>query len=44
MKRFYINSLFALYLQVKIVYLLMRNNYDYEKTVKDIYNELERYL
>ena len=36
--------LFALYFQVKIVYYLMRNNYDYEKTVKDIYNELERYL
>lgn len=31
MKRFYINRLFALYLQVKIVYFLMRNNYDYEK-------------
>lgn len=38
------NKLFALYFQVKIVYYLIRNNYDYEKTVKDIYNELERYL
>ena len=36
--------LLALYIQVKIVYYLTRNNYDYEKTVKDIYNELERYL
>ena len=38
------NKLFALYFQVKIVYSLMSNHYDYEKTVKDIYNELERYL
>lgn len=26
--------LFALYFQVKIVYYLMRNNYDYEKRLK----------
>lgn len=38
------NRLFALYFQVKIMYFLMRNNYDYEKTFKDIYNELEKYL
>lgn len=28
------NRLFALYFQVKIVYYLMRNNYDYEKRLK----------
>lgn len=38
------NRLFALYFQVKIVYYLMINNYDYEKTIKEIYNELEKYL
>lgn len=36
--------LFALYFQVKIMYLLIRNHYDYERTFKDIYNELEKYL
>lgn len=36
--------LFALYFQIKIAYYLINNHYDYEKTVKDIYNELERYL
>lgn len=38
------NRLFALCFQVKIMYFLIRNHYDYEKTFKDIYNELERYL
>lgn len=28
------NRLFALYFQVKIMYFLMRNNYDYEKPLK----------
>ena len=38
------NRLLALYIQVKIAYYLIINHNDYEKTVKDIYNELERYL
>ena len=36
--------IFVFWMVVLIVYYLIRNNYDYEKTVKDIYNELERYL
>lgn len=36
--------LIALYVQVKIVYYLIVNHNDYEKTVKDIYNELETWL
>ena len=34
----------ALYIQVKIVYYLTVNHGNYEKTVKDIYNELETWL
>ena len=36
--------LFALYVQVKIAYYLTVNHDDYEKTVKDIYNELETWV
>lgn len=36
--------LLALYMQVKISYYLIKYHNDYEKAVKAIYNELERYL
>lgn len=38
------DRLFALYFQVKMMYFLKRNHLDYEKTFKDLYNELEKYL
>lgn len=38
------DRLLALYMQVKILYYLIIYHNDYEKTVKAIYNELERYL
>lgn len=40
----YMNRFFAMFFQIKLVYYLKINHYDYEKTVKDIYNELESYL
>lgn len=36
-------EIFVMWLQIKISYLLIRNKYNYEKTLHDLYSYLEQY-